>query len=74
MPKIQHYREKCIGCNSCIEIDPSNWEMSEKDGKSILKDSKEKKGVYVKEISDAELEDAKRAERDCPARIIKVHK
>ena len=71
--KIIHYREDCIGCNACIESSPSNWKINDKDGKADLVEGKEtKKGVFVKDISQLELEDNKRAERDCPARIIKI--
>jgi len=73
--KLVHYRDKCIGCNSCVEYSPENWDISDKDGKSNLIGSKEtKKGVFVKEISELELEENKLAERDCPSRIIQVTK
>jgi len=71
--KLIHHRNDCIGCNSCVEHSPSDWEISDEDGKSNLKGSKEtKKGIFVKEISEAELEENKNAQRDCPSRIIKV--
>jgi len=73
--KLVHYRDKCIGCNSCVEYSHENWEISEKDGKSNLIGGKEtKKGVFVKEISELELAENKLAERDCPSRIIQVTK
>ena len=34
MAKIIHYRNKCIGCNSCVEQAPSRWSISDEDGKS----------------------------------------
>ncbi len=71
--KLIHYREDCIGCNACIESSPANWKINERDGKADLVGGKEtKKGVFLKEIFPIELEENKRAERDCPARIIKV--
>lgn len=71
--KVIHYRKNCIGCNSCVEHSPSDWKMSDEDGKSLLIDSKEtKKGVFVKEISAAELKENKLAAEDCPSRIIKI--
>ena len=72
MPKIIHYRNNCIGCNSCVEHDPSKWNISQKDGKSDLLGSKEKKGVHILEISQDEVERNKKAAKDCPVRIIKV--
>ena len=71
MPKIIHYREKCIGCNSCVELAPDRWEISKEDGKANLKGSIKKKDVYIAEITHDELEQNKKAQRDCPVRIIK---
>lgn len=36
-------REKCIGCNYCVEMAPEQFQMSKKDGKSVLLRSTEKK-------------------------------
>lgn len=72
MPKIIHYRNKCIGCNSCVEQAPSRWSISDEDGKSDLKGSIQKKEVYIAEISVDEIEENKRAAKDCPVSIIKV--
>ena len=30
--KITHLRKNCIGCNSCVEYSPENWDISDKDG------------------------------------------
>ena len=71
--RIFHHRQDCIGCNSCVEHSPDNWDISELDGKSNLVNSREtKKDVFMKEISELELEENLKAERDCPSRIIKV--
>ena len=75
MAKILHYRNKCIGCNSCVELDPNHWEMNEGDGKSELRGARFNKGVGkadVLDILDIEKEDAKKAEESCPVNIIKV--
>ena len=74
MPKIAHYRNKCIGCNSCVEQAPDRWKISEADGKSILIGSKKKREVFVTEIRMDELEANERAARDCPVNIIKILK
>lgn len=74
MAKIFHYRKNCIGCNSCVEIDPKNWKMCSKDGKSKLiwgKENKEKE-IYSREIDDIEKEDAQKASEVCPVNIIRV--
>ena len=71
--RIIHHRKNCIGCNSCVEHAPEDWDISDLDGKSSLKESKEtKKGIFIKEISELELGKNKLAERDCPSRIIRV--
>ena len=73
--KLIHLRNDCIGCNSCVEHSPSNWTISETDGKSSLIGSKKtKENIFIKEISEIEYEENKKAERDCPSRIIRVEK
>jgi len=74
MPKIIHYRNKCIGCNSCVEQAPQRWKMSQEDGKSNLIDSKNKKGVYQIDIGLDELEANEKAAKDCPVNIIRIKK
>jgi ferredoxin len=43
MPKIIQYRNKCIGCCICVEMQPNFWRMSKKDGKATLLSAEEKK-------------------------------
>lgn len=74
MIRISHHRVKCIGCNYCVEVAPSRWIMDDSDGKSILLDSKEKKGVYLTVTGDDEYEENKEAEELCPVNIIRVEK
>jgi len=70
--KIIHLRQNCIGCNSCVENAPDNWEMSLTDGKANLKRAEENKGRFIAEICEIELEANKRAAADCPVGIIKI--
>jgi len=72
MVKVVHYRVGCIGCNSCVELAPDQWVMDDNDGKSCLKGAVEKKGVFILEISPAELEENKKAAKDCPSNVIKI--
>jgi ferredoxin len=44
MFKLIHYRNRCIGCNACVEIAYQRWRMSKKDGKAVLLGAIEKKG------------------------------
>ncbi len=66
--KITHEKAKCIGCGACVTACPEFWEMRE--GKSFLKGSKEKKGIYELELSD--LGCNKAAEESCPIGIIHI--
>ena len=74
MISITYYRTKCIGCNGCVEANPDRWRISEKDGKSILIEGKEKKGIYTAKVPDDELESVEVASKNCPAKIIKFNK
>ncbi|HPK09521.1 MAG TPA: ferredoxin [Saprospiraceae bacterium] len=68
-------REKCIGCNYCAELNPENFRMSKKDGKSVLLKSIEKKGFHTVKIPDNNvLEDVDKAGKACPVKIISVKK
>lgn len=72
MPKLIHYRQRCIGCNACVEIAFERWRMSKKDGKAVLLGGIEKKGVYQANIRHEEVEDNLRAVVACPVNIIKL--
>jgi ferredoxin len=66
-------RDKCIGCNYCVELAPMQFQMSKKDGKTVLLHSKDKKGFYtVKSPDDFIFEDCDKAAKACPVKIISV--
>ncbi len=66
-------RAKCIGCNYCVELASAQFQMSKKDGKSVLLHAKEKKGFYTLKSSDHTiLESAIKAKEACPVKIISV--
>jgi ferredoxin len=66
-------RKKCIGCNYCVEVAPAQFQMSKKDGKSILLNSYERKGFFtLKEPNNIVYEQAQKAADLCPAKIISV--
>ena len=71
---ITHQRDKCIGCNYCIELAPERWVMSKKDGKCTLIGGKDKKGFYTIRTTDDEFEANKEAAKVCPVKIIQVKK
>ena len=71
MISITYFRNKCIGCNGCVEADPNRWRVSKKDGKSILVGGKEKRGIFNVRVGNEELETLKAASDNCPVNIIK---
>lgn len=66
-------RDKCIGCNYCVEMAPAKFQMSKKDGKSVLIKSVNAKGFYTLKSPDhAIVETCELAEKACPVKIITV--
>ncbi|WP_109829474.1 ferredoxin [Reichenbachiella versicolor] len=73
MFKITHYRDKCIGCNACVEVAPDRWRISKKDGKCTLVGAKEKKGIYHVDLPEHEMEENIQAANNCPVKIILIN-
>ena len=66
-------RNKCIGCNYCVEMAPQQFQMSKKDGKTVLLNSLNKKGFYTYKTKDHTiLESCEAAKKSCPVHIISV--
>ena len=66
-------RDKCIGCNYCVEMAPAQFQMSKKDGKSVLIKSVNAKGFYtLKSPNHNIVENCELAEKACPVHIITV--
>ncbi|WP_250433704.1 ferredoxin [Hanstruepera flava] len=66
-------RNKCIGCNYCVEMAPEMFQMSKKDGKTVLLHAKDKKGFYTVKSNDNEIYNAcDNAAKACPVKIISV--
>ncbi len=72
MPKIQFYRNKCIGCNICYETLPQRWRLSRVDGKSTLVGGVDKKGIYSAQLFPDELDANEFIAQACPVKIIKI--
>lgn len=72
MIKILFQRSKCIGCNYCSEAAPERWQMSKRDGKSVLIGGREKRGVIQVSVGNHEAEANRRAARLCPVKIIEI--
>jgi ferredoxin len=73
MLQISYYRNKCIGCATCVEAAPHRWRMSKKDGKANLVQSTEKKGIQHLKVGLEELAENRLAATNCPVRIIKLN-
>ncbi len=72
---ITHQRDKCIGCNYCVELAEEQWRMSKKDGKSVLLGAVNKKGFHTLRVpmdDDEVLHNNEKAAEACPVNIIKV--
>jgi len=74
MIRITHFRDKCIGCNACVEAAPSRWRMSRKDGKSVLVGGTENNKIYIVTTGDDEYSANVKASKNCPVKIIRVEK
>jgi len=73
MVVITLQRKKCIGCNYCVEVAPEQFQMSKKDGKTVLLHSVEKKGFFTIKSFDESIFDASlEAKKACPVKIIEV--
>jgi ferredoxin len=72
MVRIIQQRNKCIGCNACVEAADYRWRISRKDGKCTLVGGFEKRGFYSVVVNDMELEDNLLAAKNCPVNIITV--
>lgn len=72
MFKLFHYRNRCIGCNACVEIAYQRWRMSKKDGKAVLLGATEKKGIYQISLSEDELPENQQAMEACPVKVIQI--
>ncbi len=73
MVVITLQRKKCIGCNYCVELAPAQFQMSKKDGKSVLLHGVEKKGFFTLKTKDDTIYDqVKQTQLVCPVKIIDV--
>ena len=73
MVVITLQRNKCIGCNYCVEFAPKQFQMSKKDGKSVLLHSQNRKGFFtLKSNENSIFDDCENASKACPVKIISV--
>ena len=73
MVVITLQRDKCIGCNYCVEMAPAQFQMSKKDGKTVLMNAINNKGFHtLKHPYNEVLEANENAAKACPVKIIDV--
>ncbi|MBS1781677.1 MAG: ferredoxin [Bacteroidetes bacterium] len=72
MPKLIQYRNHCIGCGICYELQPEIWRMSKKDGKATLVKGIPKKNVFILPISEEVAYESMATLEACPAKVIKL--
>ena len=72
MIEITQQRNKCIGCNACIEASYSRWRMSRKDGKSTLIGGQVKRDIYSVVVGLDEYDENLKAVNNCPVKIIRI--
>lgn len=72
MPKIIHYRDKCIGCHVCQEMQPDLWRLSRTDGKATLVHATHKKGIDQLVIPESLRAINLAIAEACPVKIIQV--
>lgn len=72
MPKIIHYRNKCIGCGICFELQPELWRMSKKDGKATLLKAQASKDIFILTIPVGMEDKTREVVKVCPVRVIKL--
>ena len=73
MVVITLQRNKCIGCNYCVEFAPRQFQMSKKDGKSVLLHANDKKGFFTLKSNENDIFEAcEKASAACPVKIISV--
>ncbi|GAB3412777.1 ferredoxin [Niabella aquatica] len=72
MSKLIHYRDKCIGCGICYEMQQDLWRMSKRDGKATLIKAEKKNKTFVLEIKEWDKALAAEVAIACPVKIIKL--
>ncbi len=72
MVRITYFRDKCIGCNACVEAAPDRWRVSRKDGRCALVGGKAKRTVFHALIDADEHDRNAKAAANCPVKIIRL--
>lgn len=71
MSKIIYEREECIGCQSCVLLEPELWGVSV-DNKSNLKGYENLVGKLELKISVEKAKDMEEVVIACPVEFIKI--
>ncbi len=70
--RVLQQRDKCIGCNACMEAAPGRWRMSKVDGKCTLVGGIQKRDFFSVVIDEIEFEENRLAMKNCPVHIIQI--
>lgn len=72
--RVELDRANCIAALGCVEEDPQNWKLNEKDNKIDLKDSNpNQNGIFTREIDEKDLQKFTRAAKACPVNVIHIY-
>ncbi|MBT3449621.1 MAG: ferredoxin [Bacteroidetes Order II. Incertae sedis bacterium] len=72
MIRITYFRDKCIGCNACVEAAPDRWRVSRKDGRCTLVEGVEHRRIFRATIPSDEYDRNAKAAKNCPVKIIRL--
>lgn len=73
--KIIYDRSLCIGAGTCVAINPTSWELDNKDNKANLLNSKLKDGtsdIFELEIDENTFDIEMEAAKGCPVNCIHI--
>ena len=70
--KVIHQRDKCIGCNACVENTPDYFKMDDELGLALLIDGEKKNKVFVSKAIKTDKDRLKESVNMCPVNIIKL--
>ncbi len=70
--KVVFFRNKCIGCGSCVQVLPKRWQISRLDGKSNLIGASSKNSAFVLDTTELERAGFEECMINCPVNIIRI--
>jgi ferredoxin len=71
---IEHNKENCIGCGSCIAINPKRFRMGEDSRSELIGSKTRKDGWQELELDDSTIKAEKETAEACPVNVIHIKK